>query len=335
MSDEQKFNVPEPPPGIGSGFLTEYWQQEEPLPRIHGVEIFWYFLQQGFQTIIALPMSNIVTIMTIAISLFLFAGFLLAVQNVGRMMVTAGSTFYVTVYLKDGVPNKDLAEFIRELESNTRIRSVEYISKDRALETFRRDLGPKNAFLEGIEHDNPLPASVDVVLQPDDLGIDAVSTMIDRLRTNTAVVDDVVYGNEWVERMQGVLKIFRAFGAISMVVMMVIVISLIANTIKLVFYARRDEIGIMQLVGAAEWFVKTPFVIGGLLQGLVGSLTGLVALRLSYDLLNAELQSITLFGSVLPQISFLNFSSILVIIFFGLLIGALGSFFSLGRFMNV
>ncbi|MFN8391528.1 MAG: permease-like cell division protein FtsX [Bdellovibrionota bacterium] len=338
MSEEerdQSFNVPEPPTGMGSGFLTEYWQQEDPLPRIRGFRNVWYFIQQGFKTVAALPMSSGITIMTIATSLFLLAGFLLAVQNVGRLVVSAGSTFYVTVYVKEQAPQNEVNDFIRELEGNPRVRSVEYISKDQALEAFRKDLGARSAFLEGIEKDNPLPASIDVVLQPDDLGINAVSSMLERLRANTTVVDEVVYGNEWVERMQGVLRIFRLFGAVSMVIMLVVVISLIANTIKLVIYARRDEIGIMQLVGASEWFVKTPFIVGGLIQGGVGSVLGIIFLRMSFALLTSQIQNMTLFGSLFPQLTFLHWATISAIVLFGLLIGALGSFFSLGRFMNV
>ena len=335
MSDESKFIVPEPPPGIGSGFLSEYWNQTDPLPKIKGAEVFWYFIQRGVATVRALPMSNMITIVTIAVSLFLLAGFLLLVQNVGRMVMSAGSTFYVTVYVKEGAPEKDLSEFIRSLESNPRVRSVEYVSKQQALEAFRRDLGQRSAFLEGIDSDNPLPASLDVVLRPDDLGIDAVNTMLEQMRANNRVVDEVVYGNEWVEKMQGVLRVFRFLGSVSLLIVMIIVVSLIANTIKLVFYARRDEIAIMQLVGASEWFVKTPFVIGGLIQGLLGSLLGLLLLRISFSLLNSQLQRLALFGGVLPELQFLSLMAIIALVTLGLLIGAVGSFFSLGRYMNV
>ena len=335
MTDDSKFKVPEPPTGMGSGFLTEYWQLEDPLPRIKGVEVWWYFIVRGFKTITALPMSNVITIITIAISSFLLAGFLLAIQNVGRVIMSAGSTFYVTVYVKEGAPQKDLADLTRELENNPKIRSINYISKEQALENFKKDLGPRSAFLEGVEKDNPLPASIDVVLQRDDLGIDSTSVLLEQLRKNTKVVDEVVYGNEWVERMQGVLKVFRFFGGFSIAMMIVIVVSLIANTIKLVFYSRRDEIGIMQLVGASEWFVKTPFVIGGLLQGLAGSMCGLLLLWLSFYALNAQLQSLTIFGAVVPDLHFLQAPIVAGVIILGLLVGALGSFFSLGRFMNV
>ncbi len=332
--DDQKFSVPEPPPGIGSGFLTEYWTQEEPLPRMKGWEVIWYFIQRGIQTVLALPMSNTITIMTIAISLFILAGFLLGVQNIGRFMSSAGGTFYVTAYLRDGVTEKDLAEFTRELEGNSRVRAVEYVSKDKALELFRRDLGARSDFVDGLEKDNPLPASVDIVLHPDELGIDSVNSMIEQLRRNRAV-EEVVFGNEWVEKIQGILQVFRFIGAIGLIVVMVIVISLIANTIKLVFYARRDEIGIMQLVGASEWFVKTPFIIGGLLQGLVGSVLGILFLRVGFSMLGYQLQNVSVLGIVVPELAFLSWATIFAVVLLGLLIGGLGSLFSVGKFMKI
>lgn len=334
MSD-QKFIVPEPPTGMGSGFLTEYWRQSDALPRISGWEVGWYFLQRGFQTVIALPMSAGITVMTIAVSLFLLSSFLLGVQNVGRLVVSAGSTFYVTAYIKDNVSEKDLADFTKVLENNKRVRSVEYVSKADALENFRHELGARSAFLEGLEGDNPLPASVDIVLQPDEVGADFVNTIIDELRGNDRVVEEVVFGNEWVEKVQGILRVFRLIGGVSLLIILLIVIFLIANTIKLVFYARRDEIGIMQLVGASEWFVKTPFIIGGLLQGLVGSLFAILMLRVSFGLLRAQLASISVFGVVIPEFSFLSSFTVVALLLLGLIIGAVGSFFSLGRFMNV
>ena len=332
---DNKFNVPEPPTGIGSVFLTEYWNQEKPLPKLRGPEVGFYFLQRGFQTVTALPMSSVITIMTIAVSLLLLAGSMLALQNVGRLIVSAGSTFYVTAYVRDNVSEKDLADFTREWEGNPRVRSVSYTSKEQALTNFRRDLGDRSAFLDGLGNENPLPASVDIILRPDDLGIDGVNTLLDQLRRETKVVQEVVYGNEWVEKMQGILHVFRLLAGVTLIVILVIVISLIANTIKLVFYARRDEIAIMQLVGASQWFVKTPFIIGGLLQGFVGSVLGLLLLRIGFSLMTAQFGQLSVFGMIVPEFAFLSGAAMTAIVFAGLLIGALGSFFSLGRFMNV
>lgn len=331
---DQKFDVPEPPAGIGTGFLTEYWQSRQPLPRIKGIQIWLYYLNRGVKTVSALPMSSMITILTIAVSLFLLAGFLLILQNVGKFLSEAGNTLYMTVYLSDQASEETVTNFVRELETNSLIRSVEYISKQRALEIFRSGLGSRAGFLDGLEEENPLPASVDIVLRPDDLGLTSAETVVKKLR-KVPVVEDVVYGTEWVDRMQGVVKVFRLFGIVGILVVLAVIVFLISNTIKLVIYARRDEVAIMQLVGASDGFVKIPFIVGGLIEGLIGSLAGLILLKLGILLVNYELSASTIFGIALPDIVFLNYFALTGIVLIGLVVGAVGSVFALGRFMNV
>ena len=325
--------VPEPPTGLGDGFLTEYWRSQEPLPTIEGPQVWWYYLQRGVQTMIALPMSNAIAIMTIAISLFMLGGFLLLLQNVDRIISRAGNSLYVTAYVRDNSTEPQVAELLRELESNSRVRSVTFVSKPQALESFRKQLGPSSDVLEGLAGENPLPASFDIVLYPDELGTGAIEGVIAALRQKP-IVDDVAFGSEWVDRAQGVLKVFRLFGVLGLLIALAVIVFLIANTIKLVIYARRDEIGIMQLVGASDAFVKIPFVISGLVQGGIGAILGVLLLRSGFFLLDLQVRNSQLFGVTLPELSFLGVGATVVVLLLGLFVGALGSFFALGRFMK-
>jgi len=334
-TDDSRFAVPEPPVGISDGFLSEYWQQSTPLPRIRGIKVLWYFLQRGVQTVTSLPLSSFVTVMTIALSLFLLSAFLLVVQNVGRVLADSGGSLSVTAYVKEGIDEKLLGDFIRELEANSRIRSLEFIAKDEALVRFRKDLGVHSSLLEGLDGSNPLPASLELVVQPDELGIDSTGRLVEDLRQRADVVDEVVYGNEFVDRLKGLLNVFRLFGSIGLLIVLSVVVFLVANTIKLAFFARRDEISIMQLVGASEWFVKMPFIIGGVIQGAVGSALGMTLLWLTFSLLRMQLSGVAASSLALPTVFFLSPVSICGIIVLGVMLGALGSLFSLGRFMNV
>jgi cell division transport system permease protein len=331
---DARLDVHEPSPGIGSGFLREYWQSQRALPRIQGPEVGLYYLQQGVRTVSALPGSSLISVLTIAVSLFLLAGFLLILQNVGTLLTEAGSTLFVTAYLVEEAEPEEVARFVRKLESSERVQKVEFVSKQRALELFREDLGSRSGFLEGLEENNPLPASVDITFRPDATAGSSIESMLEGLRAH-AVVEELVYGSEWVTRMQSIVKVFRLFGIGSLIVALAIIMFLISNTIKLVIYARRDEIGIMQLVGASDSFVRIPFVLGGLLQGLVGSLCGLLLLKVGFLILNYEVRSSTIFGVALPDLVFLNVWAILAIIAIGLIVGAIGSLFALRKFMNV
>lgn len=334
MAQDSKITIPEPPPEIGAGFLSEIWRGDSPLPLLRGPALVAYYARRGVETVLSLPMSSLITVMTIAVSLFLFAGFLLLLQNAERIITDAGGTLAVTAYVKEGVGEPELNDFIREVEHSNWARTVDYTSKDEALATFREELGARGSFLDGLDQSNPLPASLDIILQPDELGIGRLDAVINQLRAHP-LVDEVIYGSEWVEQTQKVLRSFRIISLVLLFVVLVVIVFLISNTIKLVIYARQDELSIMQLVGATGAFVKVPFIIGGMIQGFIGAVAGLVLLKLGFALLTYEFQYSTLLGVALPKIMFLGPFAITMIILLGLAIGAVGSFFALGRFMNV
>ncbi len=329
-----RFAVPEPSPNMGSGFLTEIWRGDLALPTMRGAELYSYYIRKGLRSLLALPGSNAITVLTIAISFFLFSGFLSILQNVDRVISDAGTSLNLTVYFKEGVADNAMSAFVEDLKKDPSFRSVDFVSKTRALELFREHLGAHSGFVEGLEGENPLPASVDIVLHPDELGVSSVDKTLERLR-RADEVGEVVYGSEWVGKMQGVIRVFRLFALAALLIVLTVITFLIANTIKLVIYSRRDELEIMQLVGASDFFIRMPFIIGGVIQGIMGSIVSLVILRFGFFLINFELQRSTVFGVALPQLDFIGFFPALGVILAGLLIGALGSFFALGRFMDV
>ncbi len=334
MSEEKKFHVPEVRTEYGRGFLTEYWKDEKPLPIMTGGALPLYYLQQGVKTLFALPMSNTITVITIAISLFLFSGFLLFLKNTDRIISNIGSSLEVTVFLKSGAPQDAVEGFVSELGHWSSVRSVKYVSKEEALQSLRGQVGRDSSFLAVLEKENALPASVDLMLHPDEVGINQVETVVEKLREES-IVDEVVYGSEWVGKVQGFLKVFRFFGIVILMTILATVIFLIANTIKLVIYSRRDEIEIMQLVGSTHTFIRVPFLIGGVIQGAVGSVAAVLLLSCAYFFVNYELQRSMVLGVSLSQISFLSAASIAFIVFIGVVIGAVGSLFALRQFLDV
>lgn len=332
MAEHINFN--EPPSGIASGVLTEIWNSPKPIPRIRGVEMWFSYLQRGVYNVLQLPMSSIITVVTMALSLFMLAGLLLTLQNVESFLSAAGTSLSLTAYIKNDADPALVKDALRAVENHRRVRSAVFVSQAEALQNFRRDLGSRNAFLEGLELNNPLPSSIDILLRPDDEGLPGLERFAVWLRSQK-VVDEVVYGSEWVDKMQGVMRIFRIVSLISLLLAMSVVVFLISNTIKLVIYARRAEIGIMQLVGASESFIRIPFVISGVLQGVAGSVIAITALKIGFSLINLQLKSSTIFGVALPRLEFLTMPVIGGLVLVGLIVGAIGSFFALGRFLNV
>lgn len=333
MSRDSRLKIPEPAANIGRGVLSNIWYSQGSLPKLGGLERVFYYLKRGIDTVTVLPMSNGIAIMTIAISLFLFSAFFLAIQNIDRIISYAGSNLYVTAYVKSDSSEEAVKRYMEELKKDKRVRFVDYITKERALEIFREELGVRHSFLDGLEKENPLPTSLELSLFPDELGL-GEDGIIKRLRDNP-LIDEVIYGSEWVEHMKKLLRVFRLVGYVSLAIILVIIVFLIANTIKLVIYARREEISIMQLVGASDTFVRVPFILGGMFQGVLGAVAGIALLRIVYLIVNYEMQYATLFGVALPNLYFLSPLALLCILLLGMVVGSVGSLLALGRFMNV
>lgn len=332
---DSRISLHEPRPGIATGTLTEIWRSTPTFPTIQGWGLLWYYVSRGWKTSLALPLSNAVTVLTVGVSLFLFSTFLTVITNVDRILTEAGGLLNVTLYIKDNIPDVEINNLIRELsERKSLIRSVKYVSKGEALQQFRRDLGTNGGFLIGMESDNPLPASLDLVLYPDELQINKIDRLLLEF-SSPGVVDEVVYGSRWVDRLKGVVNAYRLFGFSFLCVVLIVLLFLISNTIRLAIYSRRDEIAIMQLVGASRSFVEVPFVVAGALQGLIGSGLGLVASLGAFLLVNVQLQNSSIFGVAIPQLFFLGPVAIVAILIVGVAVGAIGSLLSLGRFLNV
>lgn len=331
---DSKFRMPEARVEVGRGFLKEYWKDEKPLAMMSGRELPWYYLQQGLRTISALPMSNTITIMTIAISLFLFSGFLLILKNTDRFISNIGNSLEVTVFLKDSAGSEDVLKFSEELKRSPAIRSVSYVSKEDALATLRGYLQEDSSFLDSLAGTNPLPASLDILLHADEVGVNQMETIVNRLREHS-LVEDIAYGSEWVGKIQGIIKIFRFFGLVILMTILATVVFLIANTIKLVIYSRRNEIEIMKLVGSTDGFIKIPFFIGGVVQGTIGASVALILVACAVWLMNFELARSTVFGATLPSFLFLTPLSICFIVSIGIIVGAVGSLFAVRQFLDV
>jgi cell division transport system permease protein len=145
-------------------------------------------------------------------------------------------------------------------------------------------------------------------------------------------VDEVQYSEQWLEQFEDFVYVTRILGLVVGGLLCVAVLFIVTNTIKLAIYARRDEIEIYKLVGATDWFVKTPFLIEGAIQGIIGSVIALSVLFVAYSLFTVR--TIQLFGLPVMDVIFLSTGQYALILFLGLVLGLLGSFVAIGRFFR-
>lgn len=333
MSDKH-FLVPEQVVEMGTGFISEIAARRREVRGMGRAESMLHLVKRGLDLLFELPYSTVLTTITIVVTLFLFSSFLIFLQNVGTLIVDAGGSRQLTVYVADDASKEQISAFEKKLQSDRNVRKLRFISKLDALELFRSQLGEHAEFVTGLERDNPLPMSFDLSLHPDQLGIELSMRKYAKQLRDEPIVTDVVYGSEWTDHVRSLLRVFQFIGVLSLFVFFVVVLFIISTTIQLVIYARRDEISVMRLVGATDVYIRVPFMISGLLQGFVGSCISLVFLKLAFSVIVIHMQRLILVSIVLPRPSFLGTTMCVMVIVMGAVVGMVGSTIALRRYME-
>jgi len=290
-----------------------------------------YFIRQAFQNVRENRLVHIVGISTMVISLLIFGTFLLLFYNLDTWIHGWGNTLSMSIYLEEGIDSgteKKLVQLIRDLPG---AKIDEMVSKKQAYNNLLRALGKDSVVLQGLPR-NPLPASIEVVFKPlngerPDPG--PIKEKLEKLRG----VEEVQYSEEWLNRFEGLMKVVRLAGFIIGGLLSLGVLFIVTNTIKLTIYSRQEEIEIMKLVGATDWFVKIPFLIEGCFQGVLSGLVSLLALYSGYAFLAAKKADIL--GLAILDFVFVPLPYVLTIFLVSAGLGLVGSFIALGRFFNL
>jgi len=280
-----------------------------------------YAVAEAFRSIRRVPLMTTVSVGTIGLSLMVFGLFLLVTYNVQGVVQELRAKVDVEAYLEEGVRGQALSRLRAEVATIPGVQEVRYISKEQARARFVADFGDTLlSLLEG----NPLPASLLIVLTGDQRTAEGSAAIAEKV-TPMEGVDEVIYGQGWVERFD---RLIMALSAVSILIGLVVSLAsvfVISNTVKLTVWARRDAVEIMKLVGATDAFVKLPFLVEGTFQGVVGAAVALVILY-------------SLYGYVSPglgDIMFLPLSVSGAVLVMGAVLGGIGSQLSLRQFLEV
>ncbi|NIQ91848.1 MAG: ABC transporter permease, partial [Deltaproteobacteria bacterium] len=276
------------------------------------------------------PFLSLVTLSTIAISMLILGLFSLIYLNVQQSLHQMGGELQITAYLQETI-SPDKANVLRSKVADwPEVESITYISKEQALARFRSQLREYAGILEGLK-ENPLPASLELTLMPQygrSGNIKELSTRLGRLPG----VAEVQYGRKWMAKLRVFVEVMKLVGITVGGLLLIATIFVISNTIKLTFYSRREELEIMRLVGATDFFIKAPFLIEGLLHGLGGALLAAGGLSLLivflFSHLDLPLRLAVMAGSLPTGQLVAGFLGL------GLLLGVLGSMVSLRRFLR-
>ena len=278
-------------------------------------------------------MINLITIGIISLSLLVMSTFVLVFLNLRTYLDTWKSQIQVTAYLADALPEEQVESLKQAITGFTEAKEVRYTSKDQALSFLEQTFPEQSGALAGLK-ENPLPASLDIRLHENHQTLEQISAVAARVE-RLAGVQEVEYGKSWLEGYVRFLRFVRTAGLAVGAIILLATVFIISNTIKLTMYARREEIEIMRLVGATSFFIRTPFFVEGIVQGLVGASLALGVLAVWFHLFSQWATRSSLFPFHLISLSFLPWHYVSLIIAGGMLTGLLGSFFSLGRYVRI
>lgn len=271
------------------------------------------------------------SIATIAASFLVIGAFLLVSYNLSLLISRWSREVQLTVFLKEGLRSGQVSSLREQISKEEAVRSLSYISKEQALLEFKRDMRNQEGLLEGLGY-NPLPASFQIQVRERFQSPEQLQELAHRLRQLPGV-EDVLYGQEWIERLSLIRKLLRWGGFSLGGLLLFASILIVANTIRLAICRFEEEIGLMRLAGATWGVIRTPFVFQGILQGLIGSALSLLVLFLSFRLIQWQLHLLpSAVGYEGPQ--FLRISHQALALLAGGLIGGGGGLLSVRRFLG-
>jgi cell division transport system permease protein len=244
--------------------------------------------------------AGLLSTATIALALFVLGGFLLATANLERLGAEWSDSAELSVYLTDGITPAERRAIEAVVTSSDAVSTHEYVSKADALVRFKQTFGDLAVAIDGLG-DNPLPASIEVHLRSGPGAAASVDGLANKIRQMSGTAD-VRYDRQWLNRVISAIGLIRGIGLVLGLVLTVAAALTVANVVRLALYARRDELEIMQLVGAPQAYVRGPFVMEGVLQGGIGALAALAVLGLAFAALRGRY--------LVPLASAINLSSV-------------------------
>jgi cell division transport system permease protein len=265
------------------------------------------------------PLLSILGVVTIAFSLFAFGLFGLVAINIRTALDQVEERVEVRAFLDDSTEIESVAAAMKDIGEFPEVVRVEYVSKEQALARARKEMGEfADVFEAGV-----LPASIEVYLRSGMRDPTTVKSVADRIRTYH-FVDDVRYGEEWVAKLYRLRNIATVAGVALGIAFAAVAIIIIGATIRMTVLARAKEISIMRLVGATDMFIRLPFLIDGLVKGVVGGLLALFFVWVANRVVN----------EYFIQTIFFDRELIFLGVVGGAFMGVLGSLVSVGRHLR-
>lgn len=289
-----------------------------------------HFVKKALADIRSNRFLNLITIITISLSIMVVSVFLLFFENASRVIESWNQGGRAMVYLKESFTQEQLPDLTARLQGLGDIEEMRFIPKQEALEKLKSEMADRSAFLKTLKG-NPLPDAMEIKITAYG-SFEKIQAIAAKIKT-IEWVEDVEYGQGWLGKFFKIFNLFKITGYAMCSLFFLIALFITANTVRLAFYSRRMEVEIMRLVGATETFIKAPFYVEGLLQGFFGGLLGLIILFATYMMISSGItQSFSSY--IYFDIRFLSLKTIILIIFGSSFLGWFGCYLSLKQILR-
>ena len=289
-----------------------------------------YSLKTALSSLGRNAVMTIASIITIACCLFLFGVFLLFAFNINYIGEQISSQCELQAYIDENVTPEQEEIILRTISAMPNVKEAEFESKEQAFENYRQMLGDQGYALDGMEGEGILRSSVKIT--PKDLTLASETA---KEIENLIGIDNVRNREDIIRRVISATDIIKIGSLIAMLILLVTAVFIIQNTIKISVHAREDEIHIMKFVGATDGFIRRPFVVEGIIVGIIGAAISIIVIAFGY---NAMLSSVG--GFLAGMFTLYSFSQLAlplagVLLCFGVVMGSLGSRTAVRRHLKV
>ncbi len=292
----------------------------------------WYLIREALTNIRINRTSVTIGVMTTAFTIACLGVFVLLYWNVKHVAGTLRDDLEIVVFVDSKATETQLKGVQQRLAGEPAAASVTLVTKAQALQEFHQQFPEESVLLDGMG-DNPLPASFVVRLAPQFQTPDGIEAFAERVN-GFPNVEHVRYSQEWIDSLALLVGYFEMGAVIIGSILAVATIAIIANTVRLSFYTRKEEIEILRLIGATGSFIATPYVIEGALLGAMGGLFSLVLLKGAFEFFRMELHASGWFQGLDSMFIFLPTPVSFALFLAGVLLGCLSSMFSIYGLMR-
>ncbi|MGK0358318.1 MAG: cell division transport system permease protein [Bradymonadia bacterium] len=292
-----------------------------------------YFIRKAAESIRQSLLVQLVAVSTIAISMIVLGAFLLVLHNLDAMTARWSAEARIVAFLGEDAGPSQLKLAQRTVLMWPEVASVEVLSRAEALSRFRVALGRDAALLDGIDP-GLVPASITLRLTPEARspdGMEALSIRLGRL-PGLGAVEKLDQGQDLVRRLSDVQALLNALGGILAALVACAVIFIISNTVRLTLYARRDELEVMQLVGATDRFIRVPVYLEGMFQAVLGATLAVLGLWVGLRLVAAD--GVIRFGQFETAVVFLDTGYCVSLVLLAAIVGFGASHLASSRFLK-